>query len=73
MQSGEVDISEVESRGGSVSTLSGNLTRSNLDVLIQGGGLEATPAFKFRRQLGFTQITEAPTAANNYSLIMAKP
>ncbi len=62
----------VESSGGPVSTLSGNLTRSNLEAFTQGG-LEATPAFKLRQRLGFTTVVEEPTAANGHKLIMKRP
>jgi RHS repeat-associated protein len=64
-------IAEVESKGGPVKTLSGNLERVNRAEFLKGG-LESTPAYKQRRALGFTEVVVSPSKENGYKLVMRR-
>ena len=64
-------LSEAEATGTKVITMSGHLLDVNRTTLLEKG-LEATPAYKLRVQLGFTKIIQRPTAENGYHLIMGR-
>jgi len=65
-------IAEVESKGGPIKTLSGNLEGVNRTEFLKGG-LESTPAYKQRQALGFTEVVVSPSKENGYKLVMRKP
>ncbi len=65
-------IAKVESKGGPIKTLSGNLEGVNRTEFLKGG-LESTPAYKQRQALGFTEVVVSPSKQNGYKLVMRKP
>jgi hypothetical protein len=68
------NIAAVETTYGarSVKTIAGNMDGVNAKILAEKG-LQETPAYKMRVAMGFTEVVEAPTAANGYKLVTKRP
>jgi RHS repeat-associated protein len=67
-------IAEVEEQfgAGSVKQISGNLEGVNRTEFL-ANGLEATPAYKLREAMGFTEVKVQPSESNGYKLVMRRP